>query len=352
MLKAKISFINKPKDLVVKEVEMPEPKPDQVLAKVIASGICGSDVECYEGKSAEGRFDLGPYTMGHEWSGQVIKTGEAVKNVKIGDKVTSDCVLACGYCFNCRSGLMPSACLNMREVGFRPDSPGGMGEYVLLEQQYIHKFPDDWSYEEGALIEPLSIGYFAVWGNNGHIDASENVVIFGAGPIGLSALIVAKAAHARVILIEPLPNRQNMARKLGADYIIDPKVQDPIAEVMKITDGIGGHLVVEASGNDKAIDMTFYVAAHSARVRLTGHSVGRKVSVELGKTIWKTLLITGAGGVKDFLPRTIIFMDRLRKEVNFLDLITHRYPFSKIHEAFEKAISDKAGAVKVMILME
>ena len=352
MIKAKISYINKPGDLEVKEVELPDPRGVEVLVKIKASGICGSDVECYEGKSAEGRFDLGPYTMGHEWAGEVVQIGSEVKNVKVGDKVTGDCVLACGYCLNCRNGLMPSACLNMREAGFRPDSPGGMGEYLLLEQQYIHKFPDDWSYEEGALIEPVSIGYFAVWGNNGYIDPSEDVVIFGAGPIGLSALIVAKAAHARVILIEPLKNRQEMAKKFGADHIIDPGNCDPVKEIMKITDGFGGNLVVEASGNDKAIAMAFDVTAHSARLRLTGHSVGRKIAVELGKTIWKTLLITGSGGVKTFLPRTIVFMDRLRKEVNFTDLITHRYSFDKIKEAFEEAITNKPGAVKVMVLME
>ncbi len=352
MVKAKISFINKPGDLVIKEVELPDPNPDQVLIKVKAVGICGSDVECYEGKSAEGRFDLGPYTMGHEWSGEVIKTGNCVSKLKPGDKVTSDCVLACGHCYNCTMGRMPSACLNMREVGFRPDSPGGMGEYMNLEQQYVHRFPDDWSYEEGALIEPVSIGYFAAWGNNGFVDPSENVVIFGAGSIGLSALIVAKAAHARAIMIEPLANRQAMARKYGADHIINPFTHDPIEEVMKITDGVGGNLVVEASGNDKAIDMTFYVSAHSARIRLTGHSVGRKVAVELGKTIWKTLLITGAGGIKDFTPRTITMMDRLRKEVDFTSMITHRYPFSKIHEAFNEAINDKPGAVKVIMSMD
>ena len=115
MVKAKISYINKPRDLVVKEVELPDPRGAEVLVKIRASGICGSDVECYEGKSAEGRFDLGPYTMGHEWAGDVVQIGSEVKNVKVGDKVTGECVLACGYCLNCRNGLMPSACLNMRE---------------------------------------------------------------------------------------------------------------------------------------------------------------------------------------------------------------------------------------------
>jgi len=349
MKTAKIAFLNKPKDLVVKEVTLPELKPDQVLIKLKAAGICGSDVECYEGKSGEGRYDIAPYTPGHEWAGEVVEVGSDVNIVKPGDKATGDCVLHCGYCTNCKSGLMPSACLNMREAGFRPDSPGGWGEYLILEHHYIHKIPDDWTYEEGALVEPFSIGYFGLWGNNGYVDASDNVVIFGAGSIGLCALMAARASRARVIQVEPLPKRQEFAQKIGADHIIDPSKGDVEAKVMEYTGGVGGNVVIEASGNDKAIASMFDVAAHSARVRLIGHSIGRKVPVEIGKTIWKTLLITGSGGVRNFLPRTITFMDRIRDEFDFTDLISHRYPFEKLQEALDKATEDKANAFKVMI---
>ena len=352
MTSAKIAFLKGPHDLLVEEVELPPLRPDQVLIKLKAAGICGSDVECYEGKSAEGRYDIAPYTPGHEWSGQVIETGSEVNIVKPGDKVTGDCVLHCGYCINCKSSLMPSACLNMREAGFRPDSPGGWGEYLILEHHYIHKLPDDWTYEEGALVEPFSVGYFGLWGNNGYVDASDNVVVFGAGSIGLCALMVARASRAKVIQVEPLPKRQEFARKIGADHIIDPSKEDVEAKVMEYTGGVGGNVVIEASGNDKAITSIFDVAAHSARVRLIGHSIGRKVPVEIGKTIWKTLLITGSGGVKSFLPRTITFMDRIRDEFDFTDLISHRYPFGKIHEALNKAIEDKANAFKVMITFD
>ena len=94
----KIAFLNKPKDLVLKKVTLPNLKPDQVLVRLKSAGICGSDVECYEGKSGEGRYDIAPYTPGHEWSGEVIETGKNVTIVKPGDKVTGDCVLNCFYC--------------------------------------------------------------------------------------------------------------------------------------------------------------------------------------------------------------------------------------------------------------
>ena len=348
----KIAFLNKPGDLVVKEVTLPALRSDQVLVKLKAAGICGSDVECYEGNSAEGRYDIAPYTPGHEWSGQVMEVGNDVTIVKAGDKVTGDCVLHCGYCINCKSGLMPSACLNMREAGFRPDSPGGWGEYLILEHHYIHKLPDDWTYEMGALVEPFSIGYFGLWGNNGYVDASDNVIIFGAGSIGLCALMVAKASKAKVIHVEPLPNRQKFAKKIGADHIIDPFKENVVKKVADYTEGVGGNVVIEASGNDKAITAIFDVAANSARVRLIGHSIGRKIPVEIGKIIWKTLLITGSGGVRSFMPRTITFMDRIKDEFNFTDLISHKYPFKDLKKAVKKAIEDKANAFKIILTFD
>jgi len=348
-MKAKIAFLYKPNDLRVEEVELPKLKPDQVLVKIKACGICGSDVECFIGESAEGRYDIAPYTPGHEWAGKIVEIGSNVTTFKVEDKITGDCVFSCGYCRNCKDGKMPSACENMREAGFRPDSPGGMGEYLIIEEKYTYKLPDNWSYEEGALVEPFSVGYFGIWGNGGYVDASDTVVIFGAGPIGLSALIVAKAARAKVITIEPIKNRRDLALKLGADKVIDPVACNLKAEIFRITDGLGGSVVVEASGNDRAIASVFDVAGYSARVRLIGHSIGRKVPVEIGLTIWKTLAITGSGGTKNFMARTIKFMERVRKEFDFKALISHRYSFEDVHEAFDKAINEKKNVCKIML---
>jgi len=349
MLKVKRAFLYKPYDLRIEDVELKALESNQVLIKLKACGICGSDVECYEGKSAEGRYDIAPYTPGHEWAGEIVEIGSEVSALACGDRVTGDCVLDCGYCKNCKNGLMPSACLNMREVGFRPDSPGGMGNYLVLEEKFVHKFPDDWSFEEGALIEPFSVGYFGIWGNGGYVDASDRVIIFGAGVIGLSALITAKASSAKVIVIEPLENRRKMALNFGADMVVDTTACNLKEEIMNLTNGAGGSVVVEASGNDNAIASIFNVAGHSARVRLIGHSVGRKVPIEIGMTIWKTLSISGSGGTRTFLPRTIMFMDQIRDKADFKSLITHRYAFKEIYDAFDIAVKNKAEALKVIL---
>ena len=298
-MKNRSAFLYKPYDLRVEERDIGGIRDDQVLIKMKACGICGSDVECYEGKSKEGRYDIAPYAPGHEWAGQAVEVGSQVINIAKGNKVTGDCVLPCGKCINCKNGLMPSACLNMREVGFRPDSPGGMAEYMVLEGQYIHPFPDEWSFDEGALIENFSVGYFGIWGNGGFVDPRDRVIIMGGGPIGLSALAVAKAAHAYVIIVEPLPARQKLAIEYGADTVINPDDPDYVKQILDLTHG-GGNLIVEASGNDKAIASVFDIAGHSARVRLIGHSVGRKIPIEIGKTIWKTLNIARSWRDKRF----------------------------------------------------
>ncbi|MGI6169590.1 MAG: zinc-dependent alcohol dehydrogenase [Christensenellales bacterium] len=348
-MKAKISFMYGPHDLRIEEVELPPLKPDQVLVKMGACGICGSDVECLEGESAEGRYDIGPFTPGHEWGGQIVEIGSEVDGLKVGDKVTGDCVLACGKCDNCKRGLMPSACLNMRELGFRPDSPGGFGEYLILEDRYTHKFPDEWSYEMGAWIENFSVAYFGIWGNGGYVDASDNVVVIGAGPIGISAAMTAKTSGAKVIVVDPFKARRDNVLKYGADYALDPTVRPIREQVDELTNGRGGSVVVECSGNDIGIASAFDIAGHSARVRLIGHSVGRKVPAELGLTIWKTLNITGSGGTKTFLPRTIDFMTQMAGKYDFDALNSHHFKFDQLLEAFDVATNDKANALKVMI---
>jgi len=344
-MKARIAFMYGPHDLQIKEVEVPKLRPDQVLIKTGACGICGSDVECFEGHSAEGRYDLGPYTPGHEWGGQIMELGTAVKDeFKLGDKVTGDCVMACGVCKNCKSGCMPSACLNMREIGFRPDSPGGMGEYMVVEEKYVHRVPDSWTFEDAAWVETFSIGYFGIWGNGGYIDASDTALIFGAGPVGLSAAMVAKTAGAHVILVDPIESRRKRALKYGADEALDPSEGDFHDHVMDLTEGQGGSVCVEASGNNAAIASLFDVSGHSARLRLIGHSIGRKVPVEIGK-----ISITGSGGTKDFGPRTIRFMCAIRDKYDFAALNTHFFPFSDIHKAFDIAVHNKEKALKVML---
>jgi L-iditol 2-dehydrogenase len=350
-MRYKAAYLCGPSDVQLKELEIPALGRNQVLVKLKAAGICGSDVECYLGKSKEGRYDIAPYVPGHEWSGEIVDKGADVLNLRKGDRVTGDCVLHCGKCDNCKSNLSPAACKNMREVGFMPNSPGGMGEYLVLEENYLHRFDDDMSYEEGALIEPFSVSYFAIWGHGGHVDASDEVVVFGAGPIGLFAAIIAKVAGSRVMVVEPIEYRRQIAKKLGVNEVLNPKGENVKAAIFDLTAGRGADLVVEASGTDAAIASSFEVAGHNGRVRLVGHSIGRKVPVEIGMVIWKSLSVTGQAGSPFAFPKTIRFMGAARKMIDYSQIITNRFPLEKVREAFNFAVQEREKAIKVMVTM-
>ena len=220
---------------------------------------------------------------------------------------------------------------------------------MVVEEQYVHAVPDDWNYEDAAWVETFSIGYFGIWGNGGFIDASDTALIFGAGPVGLSAAMVAKTSGARVFMVDPIESRRVRSLKYGADEAIDPTEGKLEERIMDLTAGQGASVCVEASGTDQALGALFDVSGHSARVRLIGHSIGRKVPVEIGKTIWKTLDITGSGGTKNFGQRTIRFMNAIKTDFDFAALNTHHFPFSDLHKAFDVAMHNKVEALKVML---
>ena len=153
-------------------------------------------------------------------------------------------------------------------------------------------------------------------------------------------------------MVDPLVNRLDLAASLGADALINPlQTQDLAVEINRhVSNTRGPSLVVEASGSDAALAAVFDVAGYQSRVRLIGHSIGRKVPVEIGKTIWRGMSIYGQGGVSDFTPRTIRFLDRARKSIDFSALISHRVPFESIHDAVEIAVSRQTEALKVMLV--
>lgn len=347
-MKCKAAFMHGPYDLRMEELELPPLKSNQILIKLRACGICQSDVECFEGKSPEGRYDLGPYTPGHEWVGTAVEVGSDCTSIKPGDKVVGDCVLPCHQCANCKDGKMSSACLNMREVGFRPDSPGGFSEYMILEEAYTHVIPDDWEDEVGIFVENFNVGYWGVWGNGCDPDASDDCVIIGAGPVGCSASMVCATSGATVIVVDPVASRRENAMKYGATYTVDPAAGPVEEQIKALTNGRGASVVIECSGNDIGIASLFDIAGHSARVGVVGHSIGHKVPVEIGKTIWKTLRITGSGGTTNWFPRTIRFMSKIKDKYDFKALVSHYYKFGDLAEAMEMA-QNKAVARKVML---
>lgn len=331
------------KDLLVEDVPMPEPGETEVLTKVNTCGICGTDVHMWAGTNFEGTF---PFTPGHEWVGEVVDVGKKVKSVKPGDRVTGEPFIGCGVCDVCRNGGGPAFCPDHAYYGFTPSTAGAMAEYHVSPEVRLHKVPDSVSDATAALLEGISVSYFAVWGQAGGAAPHDRIGIFGAGPIGLFAMATAQLSGADVLVVEPVPYRQKMAREMGAKVVIDSSKGNVAAEIMEFTDGLGLTKIIECSGSDASTAMTMDVIAVGGTIVLTGHSIGRKVPIELGKTIWKNAKITGYAGCHYYFAKTLAFV--AKGLVDFEKAITHRFPLDNASEAFDLG-NQGTGSVKIML---
>jgi threonine dehydrogenase-like Zn-dependent dehydrogenase len=240
------------------EMETPTIKPDQVLLKVKACGVCGSDIHFYEtdddGYILYPGLTKFPTILGHEFSGEVVEVGSAVEGLQVGDKVTAEEMIWCGYCNPCRNGF-PNHCTNLEEIGFT--IPGAFAEYIAIGAKYCWKLnalmdrygDEEKAYEAGALCEPSSVAYNTVFERAGGFRPGAYVSIFGAGPIGLAAIAECKAAGAaKVIAFEVSPVRLDLALKVGADCAFDPNEVTPHEVILDLTEGQGADMHVEAAG--------------------------------------------------------------------------------------------------------
>lgn len=250
-------------EIYIDKVEIPKPKENEVLIKVKASGICGTDVHLIQ-KDSEGYqlfsgLTAFPVIIGHEFSGVVMEAGKDAFNKRTnkifepGEPVCSEEMFWCGRCRPCCDGY-PNNCERLQELGLSVN--GSDAEYVTVDSKYCwslkpleQRYGKDKLFLAGSLVEPTSVAYMAVIERGGGIRAGDNVVILGGGPIGLAALAILKRSGATtVILSEPSEKRAKMAEELGADYIINPLKEDLTQMILKYTNGYGAKLYLEATG--------------------------------------------------------------------------------------------------------
>ena len=225
----------------VKEVAKPKIKPDEVLLKVKACGVCGSDIHFYEtdkdGYILYPGLTKFPTTTGHEFSGEIVEVGKEVEGFQVGDMVTAEEMIWCGHCRPCRDGY-PNQCLNLEEIGFT--IPGAFAEYIAIGAKFCWKlnalmdlYKDETKvYEMGATVEPTCVAYNGIFECAGGFKPGGYAVVYGAGPIGLAAIGLCKAAGAaKVIAFEVSEARRKLAKKMGADYVFDPRKVSPRQKV-------------------------------------------------------------------------------------------------------------------------
>jgi len=244
IVKYKMAVLQTPGMAQLVERDLPEPEATQVVIAIKASSICGSDLHLYKGKHPSATL---PVSLGHELAGDVVSIGSKVKSVHTGDRVTVEPVIACGACPPCRKGEY-GYCDNL-SYHYRKGQ-GAMAEYFVVDQRYVYKLPDEMSYEAGALIEPLAVAVHAV--KRAKIGLGDNVVIIGAGPIGILVGAVCKAAGAREIIVADIADvRLEMASAMGATRTINSLNESVVDVVRQVTGGRGIGRSFECAGNEK-----------------------------------------------------------------------------------------------------
>ena len=313
-----------PHDAVVTDIGDPEIGPDEVLVRSHAVGICHSDFELYEG-----RYIIPvsyPIIPGHEWCGEVVETGAAVRGLEPGDPVVGECVVG------------PAG---RDHFGFSID--GADAEYFKARGEWLHKLPEGLSFTQGAMVEPFSVAYNATV-QAGGVDPADVGAVLGGGPIGLLCVMAATACNATVVLLEPQAHRRDTALRVGARAALDPTASDFADGVAELTGGRGFDVVIEAAGSPAAMAQALVVAGQEARVVHVGIDVGAEVPAQLGLIQSKALRLRGLIGSAGLWPRAIRFL--ASGVVDPTSIVTATFPLAAALDALDAA-RDTAANIKV-----
>jgi threonine dehydrogenase-like Zn-dependent dehydrogenase len=345
--------------LEVTDVEQPRPGPTDVLIRISACGVCGSDMHFYESDSEGYILYPGltkfPTTLGHEFSGEIVETGSEVEALKVGDMVTAEEMIWCGHCRPCRDGF-PNHCLNLEEIGFT--IPGAFAEYIVVGAKYCWKIDDiaerygdqDVAYDTGATVEPTSVAYNGIFERGGGFRPGAYVVVYGAGPIGLASVALCKASGAaKVISFEISPERRLLAAAMGADHVFDPSEDQPHEVVMDLTGGEGADFHVEAAGAPQAtLPEIEQSLAINARVVQIGRAA-RRVPLYLETFQVRRGQLFGSQGHSGHgvFPSVIRLM--ASGLIDTRPMITARYPLDNVVQAIARSTARSDG--KIMVRM-
>lgn len=327
------------KDLRIEEIEKPVTGKDEIVYKVMACGICPSDVRGWNRnqKLAHKRIP------GHESVGEVTELGEKVEDLEIGDRIVSDWRDTCGECYYCRKGLY-NFCLKA-ETPTRRSFRGGFCEYSKVRAPVYRKIPDNVPYEEAAFAEPLACCINGIHQSN--IEIGNDVAIIGCGPIGLQLLQLSKARGARLIAVDLNDDRLKIAKKLGAHDIINAREQDTVQTIFDLTDGRGVNSSIVAVGGAIPIKNGLDILDLDGTVNIFAGTYPKvEIPIDPNPPHYKHLKITGS---HDFTPHDFSTAIKLIEKgiVDVKSLISHRLPLEETQKGFD--IVSKQQGLKVII---
>ncbi|WP_371362812.1 D-arabitol-phosphate dehydrogenase [Sporomusa rhizae] len=343
-MKAVVRKSLEPEQMFFEDVPIPEVKENEVLIKVKAVGVCGTDTHMYTGHVVT----TVPVIVGHEFCGIVEQLGKKVTSVKIGDKVVSRLNIGvCGICRNCLTGN-PHMCEHRTCPGFAIH--GAYAEYISMDEKMLLKLNAHIPIEVGATIEPMAIVAHALLERT-KIEPEDFVVIFGPGPIGLISLQMANLYGARQVVMVGTnvdeKQRMPLARKIGASYILNAQVDDVAEEIMKLTNNKGADLVIEASGAENAINCGFRVLRRQGRMCVLGLPTGRELNISWLTAAEKALQVIFSYSSSPWSWNLVVHMVN-RGAIDTSTLISHIKPLKEYKAMFEEI--KKGQVIKGVLL--
>jgi len=322
----------------MQDVPVPEIGPNDVLIKVRKASICGTDIHIWNWDAWSQKTIKVPMVIGHEFMGEIAKLGDEVTGFQVGDRVSGEGHITCGHCRNCRAGKR-HLCRNT--VGLGVNRQGCFAEYVSLPAFNVFRVPKEIPDEIASFFDPL--------GNAVHTALSfdlvgEDVLITGAGPIGVMAAAISKHVGARHVVVTDLnPYRLELARKMGATRAVDVRTQT-LGDVMQslgMTEGFD--VGMEMSGNDRAFRDLLAVMNHGGRVAILGIPPN-EVSIDWNQVIFKGLVLKGVYG-REMFETWYKMVAMLQSGLDVAPVVTHRFPAARFAEAFEAMRSGQSGKV-------
>ncbi|WP_143530146.1 NAD(P)-dependent alcohol dehydrogenase [Massiliimalia massiliensis] len=342
--KMKVAVMTGIGKMAFEERDIPQPADNEVLVKLEYVGICGSDLHYFETGRISDFIVEPPFVLGHEPGGTVVKVGKAVTHLKEGDRVALEPGKTCGHCEFCRKGLY-NLCPDV--IFFAtPPVDGVFQEYVAHEADLCFKLPDNVSTMEGALIEPLAVGFHAAQQGGAH--AGQTAVVTGSGCIGLVTMMALKAMGvSKVYVVDIMQKRLDKALELGATGVINAKEEDPVEAIMRLTDGKGCDLGIETAGTEITTKQLMRAAKKGSTIVLVGYSASGDLTLPMGMALDKELSFKTVFRYRHIYPMAIDAV--AAGKVNLKGIVTDLYNLDDIQEAMDHCINNKADVVKGVI---
>ncbi len=334
------AVMTSPGKIELQDVPKPKPSPTQAVVRIKNIGICGSDIHVYHGKHPYTSY---PVVQGHEVSGEVVAVGNEVSGFQQGDRITIQPQVVCGRCYACRHGNY-HICDNLKVMGFQ--TTGAAAEYFAVEAEKMLKLPEQISFEQGAMVEPLAVAVHAL-GRHGSVEG-EQVLVLGAGPIGNLVAQAAKGMGAAQVMIVDISDfRIRTAEKCGIDHTVNNSQADLGEQIRHAFGEDGADLILECVGVNPTIEQAIEHARKGTEIIIVG-VFGEKPTVDLGLVQDRELKLIGTLMYQERDFRKAIELIAKRKVV-FEPLITDFFDFKDYQKAYEYIEEKKEETMKVMI---